>query len=238
MSEQPTATIPYSPEAELALRRSDLYLFFSQALLYPQQPLREGWQRAAAAGQALMGQGAFPLLSLEPPPLKALQQEYQATFTHTTQQDYPAYETAYGICNAFQDSRQLSLIAGFYRSFGLEPKRGERLDHIGVELEFMYFLTYKEAHARQYQDAEKGEVCHYAQRRFLEDHIGQWAFPFFHQLRERAQGYYSRLGVAALEFLAWEGQHLEAQLREAELSLISQDKEPTQCWGCGDEAPL
>lgn len=238
MCAAPTATTPYKGGVGQALLRSELYLFFSRALLYPQEPLGEFWQRAVAAGQELRGEGASPLAALEPPPLEALQREYLTNFPHVPSQDYPVYEIAYGSSGLFQDSRQLSLIAGFYRAFGLEPKGGERLDHIGVELEFMYFMTYKEAHAQQQGEEEKAGVCHYAQRRFLEEHLGRWASAFFRRLRERGQGYYARLGEAALTFLSYDREHLEAQPKEIGEEALAPIEERGASWGCSNEAAL
>lgn len=248
MLEPPTATTPSSPSQENAAHspgnpgveaarlRSEVYLFLSRALLYPREDIGLAWQRAAVAASALMGEPGGVFLSLEPPPLEALRQEYVAAFTHTSPKDYPVYEVEYAANVPFRDSRHLSRLADFYRAFGLQPVPGERLDHIGVELEFMYFLTYKEAYAGQHQGPEKAEICRYAQGRFLEEHLGCWASPFFRQLRERGPGYYSRLASAGLSFLDWERQHLA--VKPAEVGEVSLAPAEETSWGCGDENPV
>jgi TorA maturation chaperone TorD len=84
-------------------------------------------------------------------------------------------------------SQQMADIAGFYRAFGLEVarERGERLDHITVEAEFLYLLTAKEAAALSVGLKEQAQICRAARGKFFAEHAGWW-LPAFARLLGRA----------------------------------------------------
>ena len=78
-----------------------------------------------------------------------------------------------------QQSDVLADLGGFYNAFGVAPREGkERLDHISIQLEFLYLVTFKEARAREEGKALEAEICRLAQAAFFEDHLGRWA-PIF-----------------------------------------------------------
>ncbi|MFN3974463.1 MAG: molecular chaperone, partial [Dehalococcoidia bacterium] len=167
-----TITLSNEQQAAQALSRSEVYLFLSRAFLYPQEDLQPFYQRARFAVHTLGEQDLFA--PPEVPPLPTLKQEYVHTFGHTTPKDYSPYETDYGQSHIFMQSQALMALASFYRAFGLEAARGERLDHIGPELEFMYFLTYKEAYSLAHKRTRRADTCREGQRLFLERHLGRW----------------------------------------------------------------
>lgn len=84
------------------------------------------------------------------------------------------YETDYTASHAFMQSRELADITGFYGAFGV-TLAGERADHIGAELEFLYVLAHREAKLARDGDAEGAEVCRDAMRKFVEAHTGRFA---------------------------------------------------------------
>lgn len=108
---------------------------------------------------------------------------FRATFGHTAAGSYPPYETHYGQPTVFEQTNVLADVAGFYRSFGLRVNHecGERVDHIGPELEFAAYLLEK---ARVALDAEKVEVCRDVLTAFVRDHLGAWG-PAFGRLLAR-----------------------------------------------------
>lgn len=124
--------------------------------------------------------------------------------------DLPAYESAYCGTDIFRQAQQMADIAGFYRAHGLVVggSRRERPDHVSVELEFMAFLTAKEADALLHLGPDQVQMCQRAQALFLGEHLGRWAPDFARRMAERADnGPY--LSVAdALD--AW----IAAELRE------------------------
>jgi len=114
----------------------------------------------------------------------AATQAYERIFGLVMSKECPPCETEYSP-ETFSISRSHSLadIAGFYAAFGLGPSRAfpERPDHIGVELEFMAWLTSKELAARltgRHEDIDKADICRDAQKRFLQDHLAWWAPAF------------------------------------------------------------
>jgi TorA maturation chaperone TorD len=67
-------------------------------------------------------------------------------------------------------------VGGFYQAFGLRVGRRERerVDHVTTDLEFMRFLTRKEAFARVHHGRPQIDICRRAQRRFWREHLGVW----------------------------------------------------------------
>jgi len=83
--------------------------------------------------------------------------------------DLPAYESAYCGSDIFRQAQQMADIAGVYRAHGLTVggARRERPDHVAVELEFMAFLTAKEADALLHLGPDQVRMCREGQALFL-----------------------------------------------------------------------
>jgi DMSO reductase family type II enzyme chaperone len=60
----------------------------------------------------------------------------------------------------------------FYEHFGLQPGPGDQPDHLCAELEFMHYLTFKEAAALSRRGPAEAFVL--AQRDFLGRHLCRW----------------------------------------------------------------
>lgn len=106
----------------------------------------------------------------------------------------------------------------FYAHFGLARRESAELpDHVGVELEFMHFLTAREAAA-----AARGEDVgglRLAQRDFLARHLGRLAAAIARGVRAK-HPHYAALGLALERFVAAElralgGGGAAAPLRDA-----------------------
>lgn len=170
---------------EKARARSHAYLVFVHALIDfdGTAKLVDVCDSAAAIAQSLAAAG----LECAPARLEALRDSLLAgkergalreeglrLFGNLRAEGCSPYETEYSNAHVFQRAQQMADIAGFYRAFGLEPSsEGERVDHIAAELEFMHFLSAKEAYACEHNPSE-AEVCRDAQRKFLEDHLARW----------------------------------------------------------------
>lgn len=138
----------------------------------------------------------------------SLERVYTQCFGHAVSKDCPPYEAEYGQAHIFQKTHTLADIAGFYRAFGLDlaADSRERVDHIGVELEFMHFLCLKEAYAlaKNHSD-EQLALCREAQVKFLRDHVCRWALGFARRLCAKAgDTLYQGLGQLLASFLAAE----------------------------------
>ena len=180
-----------------ALSRSALYQMLSQALAYPSKEAVAALQEVdlplAQQAAANLSAAVAPLLAALQEQLAAmsvteLQAEHRRIFSHSVSPDCPPCETFYTAHHIFQETNDLSDIGGFFRAFGLEMGDKERLDHISVELEFMHFLTYKEAYALEHHGRAKARLCREAQLKFMQDHLGRWAPQFARRLGQKAGG--------------------------------------------------
>lgn len=193
----------------LALRRSQLYRFLADALLYP----TENWLRDAPLVEPALAELDLSAYRLSDSAidLAQLQAEHRHVFGLTGSL---CYETEYGLPHEYRQSQELADIAGFYRAFGFENGGGirERPDYLPTELEFMHTLTLKEAAAREAGQAEHVEICVDAQRKFLRDHLAHWLPLFSKRLEQLAvDGVYGDLAVLAAAFVAAEADRLDAR---------------------------
>lgn len=139
--------------------------------------------------------------------LAQLQSDHRRVFGHIESSPCPPYETRYGSHHLFQQTHQLSDIAGFYRAFGLDLSDGanERPDHLAIELEFLHFLCFKEAYALEHHGPEQVELCRDAEAKFLKEHLLPWAPSFAKRLQGAAGGgFYKQLGTLMAAFLSTE----------------------------------
>ncbi len=126
----------------------------------------------------------------------------------------PAYEGMY----IEPRTAVLLEISEFYRHFGLRmsQKVGKREfpDHISAELEFLHFLTFKEAQAIMNDDAEflKGYLL--AQKDFLERHLLKWVPEFCRRLQDSGMPFYARLAEIISAFLACEHELVTSSLQK------------------------
>ncbi|HLG18434.1 MAG TPA: molecular chaperone TorD family protein [Bdellovibrionota bacterium] len=91
---------------------------------------------------------------------------------------FPPYSARYGNRQLFGEEQIMADVAGFYRAFAVEPNEKERVDHIGLELEFLSFLAFKEAVALQQHDPERASVSREARSRFLQEHVVPFLFAY------------------------------------------------------------
>jgi TorA maturation chaperone TorD len=77
-----------------------------------------------------------------------------------------------------------------YREEGLDIDLKEAPDHIAIELEFMYFLVFREVEA--IRDSDSGNVAVYLEKQkvFLENHLGKWVTIFTDRVEANAQTYF------------------------------------------------
>ncbi len=239
----PTASRP-TPEVT-AVARSQVYLLLARGFAYPRVSIQEPLERARQAAQMLGDDTTKLLARIEVRPPLELETEYIHAFGHTMRPDYPAYEMEYGQGHVFMQSHSMADLASFYRAFGAEAASGERLDHIGTELEFMYFLSYKEGYALATDNEVGATVCRDGQRRFLEKHLGRWAPLFLGGLEIVADGWYRTLAATTVAWLEMEAAALDAHpkalgqeaLRDAPLSssLFPEEEGLSPCDECDED---
>lgn len=203
------------PTVEKAAARSNVYRFLALGFQCPDARLVAQLEKEIGLVKASLDvlgnrdslKKAKAIKSaLETATLCELETSYIGCFGHAISKECPPYEAEYGQAHIFQKTQRLADVAGFYRAFGLEPAADhhDRHDHLSVELEFMQFLCLKEAYALDRDHShERVTMCRHAQRKFLAEHLGAWAFGFGRRLREKARDtLYARLGEMLMSFLA------------------------------------
>jgi TorA maturation chaperone TorD len=192
---------------ELALVRSRLYRWLSEAFDYPTEELVGAIQSGQFQEETASAAAQLPILDGEDDTLNRvcleafrrlaalrgtltfdqLELDYVRTFGHALSRECPQYETEYIGDHIFYQTQELADIAAFYRAFGLEVANTahERLDHASIELEWMQVVCAREAYARQQGHLEQVDICRDSESKFMEAHLGRWA-PYFGELVGKA----------------------------------------------------
>ncbi len=188
------------------ISRCTIYRLFSTAFKYPgpetYQEFRDGVFLAELFENMSSLYYMLPLLqerlgfadqiqaALQNVPYKSFVDAYTQTFDYgVTVPPCPPHEGLYR--KGAERAELLLQLADFYEQFGLrvhpEAERPELPDHISVELEFLHFLSFKEAQARQQGAPEylKGYVK--AQADFLALHLNAWLPAFSTKLKESSR---------------------------------------------------
>ncbi len=153
--------------------------------------------------------------------LDTLLEEYRYTFGSTTvATDCPPYEMYFTGSHIFQQTHELADISGFYRAFGLEVSKDDtanRWDHVAVELEFLHFLTYKQAYAIENHGDNEQESCLTAKKKFLNAHIGRWIQAFSRAVeRKSPSGFYRKAAKLTSDFVHFDMENLGVSADEIE----------------------
>ncbi len=92
-----------------------------------------------------------------------------------------------------------------YSELGLDISSGykDAPDHITVELEFMFFLIFKEIKAIVDGDAHMAMIYLSHEKAFLQRHLGSWVDAFTHQVEKNANTeFYKKLASVTRKFVA------------------------------------
>lgn len=166
------------------------------SMILPDDP---DWEHA----QRLIAQIKDELSSLDQ---EKLQREYMLTFTHGFSKECPPYEIFYGTDGYTMQIEVLMELGGIYKRYGVElsEKSDERPDHLSIELEFMQYLTYKQAYGIQHGHADDAiKVAADGQKKFILNHLGRWVPLFCQFLSQKApKGLYLNLSELLSIFIA------------------------------------
>ena len=115
--------------------------------------------------------------------VKQAQQEFIRVFGHAVSMECPPYEMQYGTEGGIQSQTDVLIqLGGFYETFGFEQPRNrtrERVDHISIELAFMFFMCFRAAFGIQNGHEERNiNVLNSSMKKFIRNHIGRWG-PLF-----------------------------------------------------------
>ena len=110
-----------------------------------------------------------------------------------------------------------------YQAAGLDisGKVKEAPDHIAIELEFMYYLIFKEIEAFEKSDFESAMDYLRKQKEFLQEHLGVWVLGFAVNVEEKAgTDFYKNLARATKVFVQKDLRDI-SEVSVAELSALA-----------------
>ncbi len=141
--------------------------------------------------------------------------EYARLFLGPYELQAPPYGSIYldGKGRVMDDST-IAVLAS-YEEAGLSLSKDfhELPDHIAAELEFMYFLAYREVEALQNHDLETAGKFLNFQERFWDGFLRRWVPPFCERIRDRSENrFYRALADCLSSFL--ENLNASASLRK------------------------
>jgi putative dimethyl sulfoxide reductase chaperone len=149
-------------------------------------------------------------------------QDFEVGYTRTfdvgaPQPPCPPYEGVYR--QGVERTALMIEVSEFYKHFGLamskEDGNRELPDHLSAELEFLHFLTFKEAQAmaEDTPDLLKGYVL--AQKDFLERHMVSWLPKFCEKLQSSTKTpFFRELAGTALKFVQADFDLTKSRLEE------------------------
>lgn len=113
--------------------------------------------------------------------------EYNRLFVGPGPLEAPPWESVYRSKERLLFGDETLAVREFYQNFGLgvKEKNKEPDDHIGLEMEFMAFLS-KEAAELNQQDEDITPFMD-ASKRFIKDHLKEWVPYFCYDLEDKAQ---------------------------------------------------
>ncbi len=126
------------------------------------------------------------------------------------------YETFYTREDGMIESGGANPVLQVYNDYGYrvdyEKARVVSADHIGVELEFMRLLSDAEARAQEEGDEEAAKQLRGEQKKFLQEHLLQFAPMYLINVAEQARTpFYRDAAKMALEFLLEDYEYLSGQ---------------------------
>ncbi len=153
----------------------------------------------------------------------ALEQEHMRVFGPTIGQDHAPYSTEYDPNGKFRKEHELADIAGYYRAWGLaiDEDLHERMDHFGVEADYLAFLSLKEAFALIEGEPDRATEVRKTADKFAKRYIAAAAREFADRL-ERADedGLFTAVAVFLVELLRAQGVPARGQPRIGSLPVV------------------
>lgn len=212
------ASLEVGAEEMRAAARSSIYGLFQDAFAYPKEETRE----ALAAGELVeLLREALARAEVDFTPAQEqwrtlqevssaedLAMEYTRLFdTGASGPPCPLYGGLYG----GDRLNKLEEMVRFYNHFGLTTAEEVRElpDHLPTQLEFMHYLSYREAEAL-HAGRDAGPYRR-AQRDFAERNLESWVPKLYARLQEhQANDFFLSLVKIFLDFLAWDIRTLKA----------------------------
>jgi len=201
------------PEQQLAAARSRAYALFAEAMIYPDEEMRQILLEGGLAEPLRECLVAIsPDIAASPERWRALQDvvgaeelaiEYTRLFdAGASGPPCPLYGGLYG----GDRMAKMEEAVRFYNHFGLALSQEQRElpDHISTQLEYMHFLAYREVEALQ-AGLDPGPYRR-AQRDFVSRNLGAWIPKLCERLeKENGDAYFQALIGLLADLLAADG---------------------------------
>ncbi|WP_028309403.1 TorD/DmsD family molecular chaperone [Desulfitibacter alkalitolerans] len=142
---------------------------------------------------------------------KELAFDYNKLFVGPDKVLAPPWESVYTSEERVVFARPTMEVRDFYRRHNIEYQRlnQEPEDHFAVELEFMAHLIEKQEEALTKKEKDLSQYYILEQRKFMVEHLQQWAYLFLDQVYQKAStDYYRGLALFTRGFLEWDAQNL------------------------------
>ncbi|CEP68076.1 DMSO/Nitrate reductase chaperone [Moorella glycerini] len=144
-----------------------------------------------------------------------LQEDYNRLFVGPGHLEAPPWESVYRSKEHLLFGEETLAVREFYRSFGLESKKKNREpdDHLGLEMEFMAWLS--RTAAAKVQAGEEATEFLQGQQRFLKEHLEQWVPALCSDIQKAARTEFFRgLALFTRGWLQVDAAELEAVLED------------------------
>lgn len=120
----------------------------------------------------------------------------------------PLYESVYRSPRGLLNQEETLAVRNLYLEAGLfvQPTSSLPEDHIGTELEFVFFLCQRAAQSKEKKEQEFWAEIQY---RFFRDHLRHWINPFCDRLfQETTAPYYQAVSLMTKGFVDWDYQEI------------------------------
>ncbi len=196
------------------LARADVYRLLSACFYQPEEIFLEeelfGQLKTAMAkvSPQRVPDGASLESSFRKTGLEALQLDYSRLFLGPFEIPAKPYGSVYldGEKVVMGDSTLQALALYREANFEIAGDFREMPDHVAVELEFLYLLSFRIGQTEDHEDqARLGAL----KRRFLEEHLGQWIGTFSEAIQQSAESdFYKQLADLTEQFVREDLQEL------------------------------
>ena len=190
----------YEPGPEFAEER-----LFDSILAAAQRISPELGEHAQRLGQAFSAA-----------PMQDLLVDYTRLFLGAPQALAKPYSSVWltGEPALMQDSAMALLKLYEQGGFEVDPEFRDLPDHVAVELEFLYLLTFQQNRALAAGDEQARQAVAVLRSAFLVGHLGRWLGPFILAVHEHAQSeFYRELAEFTELFLRMEGEQQDQATR-------------------------
>jgi len=145
-------------------------------------------------------------LFFEKEPKKLIEEELNVDFTTVFLLNVYPYESVFMNDEGYIDPSVTNPALMFYREHGysidLSKTRALSPDHIAIEMEFMMTLVKEEWEALKEENHKKAVELKKIQKKFLEEHLGNWGVVYLLSARDMAETpFYQDLCELAMEFI-------------------------------------